>query len=248
MAYTITRANLRRRLRDLIKYVATSGAGSDADLNRHLQYAVSAVWDRMLRTAQGFGRGALSKTIAALDPDGYVPGDFVPLPDDFRRLDLLLVDGLEPISSTPMEVETIAAQSAASPIPGGLLYYLDGPGQDTTVDPPVPKEQRIRLYPPWRAGQVLALGYVVQPPTLGDAADAGDDVIELDLVSDPVVRFVVARAAVDCVSREDQQGYQRAQQERVEAEDEMSRALSVRAGGPVSLRSYRHHAGRRAFP
>lgn len=248
MAYSVTRENLRRRLRDIVKYVATSGAGSDADLNRHLQYAVSGVWDRMLRTAQGFGRGSLSKTIAVAEPDGYVPGDFVPLPDDFRRLELLLVDGREPISSTPMEVETIAAQGSIAPVTGGLLYYLDGPGQDRTVDPPLVKEQRIRLYPPWAAGQVLSLGYVVQPPTLGDASDSGDDGITIDLVSDPVVRYTVARAAVDCVSREDQQGYQRAQQERVEAEDEMVRALSVRAGGPVSLRSYRHRSGLRSFP
>lgn len=241
MAYILTRAELLQRLRDLIKYVATSGAGSDAELNRRLQYQVSQVWERIIATSQGVGRATLTKTIAAADPDGYVPGEFVPLPSDFRRLELLLVNDREPDSSTPQELERLAVFGGTS-VPGnaGLLFYLDGPGQDTTVSPPVPKDQRIRLYPDWQEGQTLLAFYVVQPPTLGDPADPLDDTIALDLIHEPVVRYVVARACTDAVSREDQQGYQRAKDERADAEDEFTRALARRIGAPPPLSAYRH--------
>lgn len=241
MAYLLTRAELRQRLRDLIKYVATSGAGSDAELNRRLQYQVSQVWERMVATSQGVGRATLRKTIAVAEPDGYVPGDFVPLPDDFRRLELLLVDGAEPRSATPQQLERAADGGPGGP--GATLFYLDGPGQDVTVVPPVPRDQRIRLYPGWRAGQTLLMFYVVQPPTLGDPANPAHDTYEIDLMHDPAVRYVVARACVDAVSREDEQGYQRAKEERADAEDEFTRALAKRIGAPPPLSSYRHRAG-----
>jgi hypothetical protein len=243
MAYLLTRADLLQRLRDMIKYVAASGAGSSAELNRRLQYQVSQVWERMVSTAQGVGRATLSKTIAVADPDGYVPGDFVPLPSDFRRQELLLIDGQEPDTRTPQEIERWAAQGNLGAIGGVLSFYLDGPGQDTTVSPPVPKDQRIRLFPAWQAGQSLVLHYVVQPPTLGDAADPLDDTIELDLIHEPSVRYIVARACVDAVSREDQNAYQRAKEERADAEDEFTRALARRVGPPPPLSSYRHRPG-----
>jgi hypothetical protein len=243
MAYTITRESLRQRVRDEIRYCSTAGAGSDAELNRRLQRCVEDVWEEMVATAQGVGMATLTKTIATGDPDGYVPGDRVPLPDNFRRLSLLRVDRAEPWPSTPQETEAIAADVVGFPGNVALIYYLDGPGQDTNVDPPVPTGQQIRLYPPWREGQVLVLTYVVQPPTLGDPDDAGDDVIELDLVHAPTVRYVVSSTAVDSVSREDDRGYQRAQERKAMAQNAFQRALAMRIGPPPSLRSYRHRGG-----
>jgi hypothetical protein len=244
MAYTITRADLRARLRDEIRYCSSSGAGADADLNRRLQRHVADVWEEMVATAQGVGMATLTKTIATGDPDGYEPGDRVPLPADFRRQSLLKVDRAEPTASTPQELESFAVDAVAVPGRGALRYYLEGPGQDTSVSPPVPTAQQIRLYPPWREGQVLTLVYVVQPPTLGDPADVADDVIELDLIHEPAVRYIVCSTAVDAVSREDDKGYQRALERCARAEDRFTRALARRAGPPPSLSSYRHRGGR----
>jgi hypothetical protein len=244
MAYIVTREDLRGRLRDEIRYCSTSGAAGDADLNRRLAREVARVWERMIATSQGVGMATLNKTIAVGEPDGFVPGERVPLPDDFRRLVLLRVDKSEPGASTPQELESLAMASAPAPGNVALLYYLDGPGQDTSVSPPVPTPQQIRLYPDWRTGQVVLLVYAVQPPTIGDPADPTDDAIELDLIHEPAVRYVVARTLVRAVSREDQQGYQRAQEELEEAQDEFTRSLAMRAGPPPALSSYRHRPGR----
>lgn len=245
MAYTLTREALRRRLRRRIRYCSTAGAGSDELLNEWLQEEVSQVWERMVATSQGVGITTLRKTIAAGDPDGYVPGERVPLPANFRRLILLRVDKAEPDVSTPQELETFAEIGAAVPGNSALLYYLDGPGQDTSGPLPAPTQQQIRLYPDWLEGQALFLLYAVQPPTLGDPSDVGDDAIELDLIHEPAVRYIVARACVAAVSREDQQGYQRALEEQSMAEEEFTRALALRTGAPPPLRSYKHRPNRR---
>lgn len=242
MAFLVTREDLRLQLREEIRYCSTSGAGSDVDLNRRLQREVNRVWERLVPTAQGVGQGALSVTITPGDPDGYEPGARIPLPSDFRRLVLLRVDRYEPAPSTPQEVESYAVGAVTAPANVGLLYYLTGPGQDTDVDPPVPTAQQVRLWPDWRAGQQVVLVYAVQPPTLGDPADAADDTIELDLMHEPVVRYVVSRAAVRSVNREDQQGYQRAVEEQMAAEDEFTRAIARRSDAPP-LSSYRKRRG-----
>lgn len=244
MAFLVTREDLRQRLRDEVKYCSTAGAGADADLNRRLQREVNRVWERMTATAQNVGQATLSKTIAVAEPDGYVPGARVPLPADFRRAVQLLVDGQPPELRTAAKVEYLAESGVAAVGSVGHVYYFDGPSQDTSGPTPVPTDQQIRLFPDWTAGQSLVLVYAVQPPTLGDPADAGDDGIELDLVHEPAVRLVVARACVRSVSREDQQGYLRAKDEQAEAEEEFTRALARREAGALPLASFRNR-GRR---
>lgn len=244
MGYIVTRSELRSQLRDEIRYVASSGAGSDAELNRRLQREVRRVWEKLTRTADGVGMGTLTKTIATGDPDGYVPGERVPLPDDFRRVSDIWVDKGAPELGTPAEVEGLAVQGTAVPYRWPLLYYVDGPGQQSGGTAVV--AQQIRLFPDWREGQVLTLLYVRQPPSLGDPEQPADDTIDVDLLAEPVVRYVVARAAVRSVSRDDAQGYQRALDEMAQAEDDFERTRALRVGSPLRLSSFQRRPGRTA--
>lgn len=244
MGYIVSRADLREQLRDEIRYAAPSGAGGDAELNRRLQRELRRVWERLTRTADGVGMGTLTKTIATGDPDGYVPGDRVPLPDDFRRVSEFWVDRATPVLGTPAEVEGLAVQGTVVPYRVPLLYYIDGSGQQSGGTAVV--AQQIRLFPAWREGQVMTLLYVRQPPSLGDPANPADDAIEVDLLAEPLVRYVVARAAVRSVSREDAQGYARAQEELAEAEDDFERTRALRVGSPLRLASFQRRPGRQA--
>ena len=237
---TFTRGQLRERLRSEIRYQGAAGATTDDALNFNLQLALSRVFEILSRTDQGILTTTLEVTIATGDPDGQVPGERVPLPADFRRVSSLLVNRYEAYRSNPSELHRLR-NSRISQV-GSLRrkYTLSGPGQ-TTLEVSLPTQ--LEIYPGWVEGDVYSLLYVTQPPTLGDPADVLDDALIVDLLMEPVVRAVIARAGIRSLSRTDVQGQQRMAKEATEAEAEFDDARAVRGGDVRTLASYDSGSG-----
>jgi hypothetical protein len=233
-----SRAELRQRLRDEVLLATSSGAASDERLNRSLQVAINGVWDILIRSDQGIGVTTESLTIATGDPDGIVPGPSIPLPSDFRRLLDLRISNDQVERTTPSEMFRRRQDAAPS---SRRTYYVGGPTQgpvDPTTGIAAAVGATLETHPDLVDGDTIVMLYSTQPPDLGDPADPAQDVRTVDLLHDPVARYVVARAGMRALSRDDQEGRSRLAAEAAMAQAEFDPARAVRAGGIRRLSDY----------
>lgn len=232
---TYTRAQLRDLVADE-RRVTFSGTAEKARVNRDIQIAVSRVWEILTRTDQGIGLATREVTIAEGALLDQVPGPSVPLPDDFRRVVALRVNGCEARRVPPAEM--LAMRDALAAYGRGRHvqrpYYVSGPGQITDAQLiTTAVAARLEVYPDWAVGDQYTLLYVVQPPALLD------DAAEIDLLMEPVVRYIVAMAAFRGTARDDQTERARLSGVMTEAAAEFDPARAVRAGGTRRLSDYR---------
>ena len=233
----LTRQQLRDRLRRKIRYTGSAGATQDAQLNAELQDAVSEVYEILSSSSDGILDKEIQVTIASGDPNGQVPGERVPLPDDFRRVASLYVNRYPAEVSNPSQVHRLRNDvlQADATYDFYRRYYVSGASQD---DAGAIVPEQLELYPAWAEGDIYSLLYVTLPPFLGDPTAPADDAASVDYMMDSVVRAIVARAGIASLSRDDEQGRARLLQEAMRAETEFAEARTQRAGGVRYLRDY----------
>lgn len=192
-----------QRIRDDLHERADAGAYKDSLLIRHLQRATEAIWDELTSVVEGPGRVQEQRTIAAGDPDGYVPGSLVPMPARWRRLVVVRRNGC------PLEPGTVDRVELGR-VPG--RYWVDGPNQVTSLGLLAVSSAQLLTSEPWAQGDELDWIYVEQAPLWVDPSDAAIDV-QVDLATPEIADAVSAMATARAVSRSDGEALGRARAE-----------------------------------
>jgi len=195
--YLQTRTQILERIRDDLHERADAGAFKDSLLIRHLQRATEAIWDELTATVEGPGRVQEQRTIAAGDPDGYVPGSLLPMPARWRRLVVVRRNGyaLEPGTVDRVELGRVSGR-----------YWMDGPNQVTSLGLLAVASAQLLTSEPWAQGDELDWIYIEQAPLWVDPSDATIDVA-VDLASPEIADAIAAMAGARAVSRSDRDAY-----------------------------------------
>jgi len=200
--YLVSRAQMVELVREDLHEPTSGGAFTDAKTVRHMQRALDLVWDELTAQVEGPGRVQEQRTIAVGDPDGYVPGNLVPMPARWRRLVVVRQNGARLGEGRPDRADIGCA----------LRYWVDGPNQVTSGGLLVPYSARLLTSTPWAAGDELDWIYVERAPLWVDPADATRDV-QVDLASDEIATAIAAVAAARAVARSDREALGRARGE-----------------------------------
>lgn len=235
MAYNQSRLQLRQRFRIENQRYADTGADEDVNLNYTLQYALNYVWEWLTATDQGFGVRTLNIVVSPTEVNGWFPGlKSINLPADFRRLIEFKRGNAYPdlVSHSESTWRTTGLN-----VPG--WYLINGPGQTVNLGILTSIPQTMELNPGLTNGESIVLMYAQQPPSLGDPTLATADTTTIDLVSEAVVRLIIARANVMSAPKENQYLYPRVLREYESAQQEYLQYMTQRSGGILRLSRYK---------
>lgn len=232
MSYLRSRSQLLARVRRDLHEANIA----DARILDHLQDATEEIWDDLTAIVDGPGRVREERTIAALDPDGYVPGNALPLPVRWLRFvpRTIRQNGarLKPGRPDRDDIE----------VPG--RYWIDGPTQDPGVGGQLVAASAVLLTSSaWVAGDVLEWLYVQQAPLWRDPTDATIDVL-VDLATPSIEAALSRYTAARVVARGDDVALGRARSELGVAIERYNRSKQSLAPRPRRVRDYQA-AGRR---
>jgi hypothetical protein len=199
--YLRLRSQVLERVRLDIHETGNAGAYTDARLIAHLQVATDAVWEKISAQVDGPGRVHEVRTIAASDPDGYVPGNALPLParllrlvpDTLRRNGGLLAPGREDRADFGL----------------GGRYWIDGPTQATVGGLLTAVPGVLLTSTAWSQGDQLEWLYVERAPLWVDPTNGARDVA-VDLVSTSIESAIAAITGARATAKNDRESLARA--------------------------------------
>jgi hypothetical protein len=228
--YLVTRAQMLQLVRDDLHEQRDAGAYTDARLIAHLQRATGDVWPELTAKVEGPGRVQEQRTIAAGDPDGYVPGNLVPMPARWQRLVVAWANG--------QRLDPGREDRADQTDPG--RYWIDGPNQVTSGGLLTPYSARLLTSFDWAAGDVLEWLYVEQAPLWTDPTDPTISV-QVDLGLEAVASAIAGMAAARANAKGDREAYTR---NRTMASEAMAQFRVRRNDQQQSPRSFASYARR----
>jgi hypothetical protein len=193
MSKIVTGADILERIRRDLKTPSNVGAYGDEKLRRFFAEEWAGTWERL--GAGDYGIGIVETTITGT-------GETHPLPADFLYL-MAVSRGTTENDRVPGEYTSSKQRMRERPLQPWAQVWRFELLTDNIGD-------GLKVTPPLTAGETLYVAYYQQPYDMGDPSNPAWDAATLNVISEAVLHYAVARTRLRAVSREDAKEYQRA--------------------------------------
>lgn len=229
-------SQITARMRTLMHERATDGAYSEEILREYAQIAYEEIYEDLVACTDGNGTFQLQKTIQVAEPDGYIPGSRVPIPENLLSIAVVRRQGVDMRKGSPDRRQLLDNYLTGAT---AGYWWIDGANQ--TTDPVtgllINNRAVLLVTPPFSAGELLEIIYTEQAPLLTDPTDPDNDV-EVDLISNAIFNVVAALAAALAVARDDSKALTRARQEAERVFNTYRKRLQDVDNRPIDIEAY----------